>query len=853
MGKKNKILLILLGIILSIIVINNKWTFFYKFDANYWEHYYYTSQWNVPNSKVIISDEGVYRYVGYRLVNGENPFNVDYWVPPLGKYWYGVAAKYFGNPYWASWGWYFVLLVTVYLITKNIWVLILVATNPLIASQVGMTMLDLPQGALLMIHIGLLLMINKKKKWPAVAAGLALGLMMGVKIGFFVPLLALVAIFYLWKQTTSTKQIGLFLISIIAGYMLAYACYFLVHPNPIPWLKLHGKIIDFWKNSGAKPNPINIWTYIFLNKYNQVLDGARVWMSAREWTALFPVSLIIIFKLWLKKLDLKNKYFLLVASGWIIMCGMLDFWPRYFVPIVPVLTIICVLFFKKRKVWLIILLTTNLIGLWKLDNNQTNLANKTEGSVKEKYATIVNPIRSRELWKDKSLKAIEDQYQAIDNLGLKATWLIQNDVIEDKELVEKIKQFNDKQEIGIFLEISKNLALKSRVYFDEQRPWYDPRVVFLSAYDRRDRIKLINQIMGDFKNTFGYYPKSVGAWWIDSYSLNYLESKYKVKTALIVADQKTTDNYGVWGQWWGYPYYPAKDNILIPGNSKTLIIQWALRDPQLAYHGEGPKTSNYSLQANDYINQGLDIKYFEKLANVYFDPRNELGQITVGLETGIESVGYIDEYKKQLEWIKDNKINDLTMTEMGIKYREKYGKNPDEIKIEEWKMTPNFRENIKLGERIEYKKNYVFADYYEKDGNPFLNRVYEEKNLIKKSWISKEILLSLLAIIIGIIITKLWPKRKWIIILFFVWAGLLLATRLRYSVIDGEKLFGFLIDNFRFLGMTNRGRIINGDLSNLVAKSMLKLDIKEIYLTEWTIFGVIVTKVYEKFIKARKN
>ena len=489
-----------------------------------------------------------------------------------------------------------------------------------------------------------------------------------------------------------------------------------------------------------------------------------------------------------------------------------------------------------------------LLVLGYLLTNRTGMVLATE-----KVATIVNPVRSRELWKDKSLKPIEDQYKAIDELELKATWLIQNDVTEDTGMVEKIKQFNDKQELGIFLEVSKNLALKSRVYFDEQRPWYDPGIIFLSAYGREDRIKLIDQMMKDFKEAFGYFPKSVGAWWIDSYSLNYLENKYKIKSALIVADQKTTDNYGIWGQWWGYPYYPAKDNILAPGNSKTLIIQWALRDPQLAYHGEGPKTSNYSLQANDYINQGLDIKYFEKLANVYFDPRNELGQITVGLETGIESVGYIDEYKKQLEWIKDNKINDLTMTEMGIKYREKYGKNPDEIKIEEWKMTPNFRENIKLRERIEYKKNYVFADYYEKDGNPFLNRVYEEKNLIKKSWISKEILLSLLAIIIGIIITKLWPKRKWIIILFFVWAGLLLATRLRYSVIDGEKLFGFLIDNFRFLGMTNRGRIINGDLSNLVAKSMLKLDIKEIYLTEWTIFGVIVTKVYEKFIKARKN
>lgn len=476
-----------------------------------------------------------------------------------------------------------------------------------------------------------------------------------------------------------------------------------------------------------------------------------------------------------------------------------------------------------------------------------------EVNANEKYATIVNPIRSRELWKDNSLKPIEDQYKAIDDLNLKATWLIQNDLFEDKELVEKIKQFNDKQELGIFLEISKNLALKSRVYFDEQRPWYDPGVIFLSAYGREDRIKLIDQMMREFKNTFGYYPKSVGAWWIDSYSLNYLENKYKIKTALIVADQKTTDNYGVWGQWWGYPYYPDKDNILIPGNSNILIIQWALRDPEFAYNGEGPKISNYSLQANDYINQGLDIKYFEKLANTYFDPRNELGQITVGLETGIESVDYIDEYIKQLRWIKDNKINDLTMTETGKKYEEKYEGNPSEIKIGEWKMTPEFRENQKLGERTDYKKDYVFADYYEKDDGAFLNRVYENKNLIKKNWISKELLLKVLAIIIGIIIAKIWPNKKWILILSLVCIGLLLAARLRYSVIDGEKMFGFLIDNFRFLGMTSRGRIINGDLSNLVAKSMLRLDIKEIGLTGWAILGVALTKIYEKLIETGKN
>lgn len=901
--KEKYILRCLILVALGLIAYCFRWTFFYKFNPVYWENFYYTSQWNIPNSQRIIGDEGVYRYIGYRLVNGENPFNLDYWVPPFGKYFYGLTAKYFNNPYWTSWGWFILLLIIVWALTRNEWVLLFVATNSLIVSQVGKTMLDLPQGVMLLLMVSSLWFYNKNRSWLLVFSGISLGLFAGIKIGLFSPLLIAGGIYYLWKKKTSIKFIILFLLSIPLGYVISYFCYFVAHPNPIPWIRLHEKVLDFWRNSGASPHPLNILGYVLINKFNQSWEGIRIWMSANEWSILFPISFFLIIINWTKKTDVKTKFLLVIATGWLILNAFIDFWPRYLIPIVPILVIITVNYFKTKKSLLWLLLILNLFSLknvlWpgpettirEIDRsfkyqtykelnelagkevNTNNWDKIKEGRVtlgkennlwvikniqeniktNEKIATIVNPIRSRGLWKDKSLKPIKDQYKAIDDLGLKATWLIQNEVNEDKELVEKIKQFNNKQELGIFLEISRNLALKSRVYFDEQRPWYDPGVVFLSAYSREDRISLIDQMMRDFKNTFGYYPKSVGAWWIDSYSLNYLENKYGIKTALIVADQRTTDNYGVWGQWWGYPYYPTKDNILVPGNSKILVIQWALRDPELAYYGEGPKISNYSLQANDYINQGLDTKYFEKLANIYFDPRNELGQITVGLETGIESVGYIDEYIKQLKWIKDNKINDLTMTEIEMKYRDKYSGNPSEINIGEWKMTTEYRQNIKLNERTDYKKNYVFADYYEKDDQSFLNRVYEEKNLIKKSWISKEILLSLLAIIIGIIITKLWPKRKWIIILFFVWAGLLLATRLRYSVIGGKKMFGFLIDNFRFLGMTSQGRIINGDLSNLVAKSMLKLNIKEIGLTGWIILGVFLTKIYEKFIKTRKN
>ncbi len=143
-----------LGLILIVGIITyfSRWIFFYKFDPVYWENAYYESQWNVPNSPRGIGDEGVYRYIGYRLVNNhENPFNVDYWVPPLGKYTYGLAAKYFSNPYLTSYIYYLGSILLFYLISSLVfsdnrkWMAVyLFAANPAIADQITTTMLDLP-------------------------------------------------------------------------------------------------------------------------------------------------------------------------------------------------------------------------------------------------------------------------------------------------------------------------------------------------------------------------------------------------------------------------------------------------------------------------------------------------------------------------------------------------------------------------------------------------------------------------------------------------------------------------------------------------------------------------------------
>jgi hypothetical protein len=116
--------------------------------------------------------------------------------------------------------------------------------------------------------------------------------------------------------------------------------------------------------------------------------------------------------------------------------------------------------------------------------------------------------------------------------------------------------------------------------------------------------------------------------------------------------QKTTDRYGVWGQWWGVPYVASKANILVPAkneseSSNVAIIQWAQRDLSKAI-GAGPEYSNYSMQANDYLDRGLNTDYFMDLSSTYLSCDLPVGQVTVGLETGIEGYRFKNEYEKHV-------------------------------------------------------------------------------------------------------------------------------------------------------------------------------------------------------------
>lgn len=257
-------------------------------------------------------------------------------------------------------------------------------------------------------------------------------------------------------------------------------------------------------------------------------------------------------------------------------------------------------------------------------------------------ATIVNPLRGPQLGLEKQdlLESLKSQWQHTQESSVSATWLWQYSALEENNLVNFAKSKMKSQEHGIFLEIDKNSAEKSEVVYKGKNQWYHSDGLFLVSYDLYERRKIIDLVFTKFKDIFGYYPTSVGAWWVGSDAINYMQQKYSITAVLQCADQFDTDAYSIWGTPWSIPYLPRLDNSAVPAenydqSSKVVVMQWATRDPNRAY-GNSVKHSTFSMQ--DYAVKGYDLKYIEYLQDIFLQSAED--QIVFGLEGGVIPEGY---------------------------------------------------------------------------------------------------------------------------------------------------------------------------------------------------------------------
>ncbi|MBI2599478.1 hypothetical protein HYW43_00990 [Candidatus Daviesbacteria bacterium] len=400
-------------------------------------------------------------------------------------------------------------------------------------------------------------------------------------------------------------------------------------------------------------------------------------------------------------------------------------------------------------------LATFLICLLLFLLPKDGIANETN-----KFITIVNPIRISK-YTQNIQNSFQAQYQEVQKRNLSATWLLDFNALDTPALISDLNKIDKLQELGIFLEITPQLADASKVLYNKTDSWHRAHALFLSGYPQTERIKLIDTVFGKFKQTFGFYPKSVGAWWIDSFSLEYMQKKYNITTNLGLADQFSTDGYQVWGQFWSTPFIPAKFHAGIPANSlenslKLVTIEWASRDPLNGY-GSNP-ANNYSTQ--DYFTINLNDDYFSKLLDLYLkEDTGQLAQITIGLEGDLDPSAYQGIFARQLDIAKTKKAKFQTMSEFADWYLRRYQVTPVQSIIANdilesgkkviWYQSPNYRIGMSINAQTNESEIFDF-------------RVYPQ-DFTEPNYISPNKQLNLFINLPSVIDKASYPKNSWIV------------------------------------------------------------------------------------------
>lgn len=279
--------------------------------------------------------------------------------------------------------------------------------------------------------------------------------------------------------------------------------------------------------------------------------------------------------------------------------------------------------------------------------------------------------------------------------GFYNTILMQYDAMADDRLLSIVKNnLDDKTEVGIWIELADILVEKVGIKWRGREgyswDWYvNPG--FLLAYTDEEKEKIIDEIMRRFHECFGFYPKSIGSWILDSYSIEYITKKYDPDAFCICREQWGTDGYTLWGGYYSGGYYPCKNNMLSPAQNpdqqiNTPIFRLLGSDPTYCYYEfykeRFNKISNTvcTLEAADGLSHNPHwVKWFLKTT---FENENlGFGYAQAGQENAFPWEGHTEigiklQYEIFAEDVKKGKYEILTLGETGRRFKEKYPTTP---------------------------------------------------------------------------------------------------------------------------------------------------------------------------------
>lgn len=306
---------------------------------------------------------------------------------------------------------------------------------------------------------------------------------------------------------------------------------------------------------------------------------------------------------------------------------------------------------------------------------------------------IINFIRQTDYRIENSdsllYQTVEEQLNLINRYNLPATFLLQYDALIKPEYQQLLKsQLNQQSEIGGWFEITQPQVEDAGLEWRGEHSWVShANIAFSTGYTKDEREKLVDVYMEKFKEIFGEYPKSMGSWYIDAHTLNYMYEKYGIIASCNCKDQIGTDGYTLWGGYWNQAYYPSKLNGYMPAQSQEQqipvpVFRMLGSDPIYQYDdGLGNDRQGVISLEPVYTQAGKNRAWVHYFFNAIVDqPCLAFNYAQAGQENSFTWDAMKDGLEMQIPIIdslqRTQKVQVLTLAETGKWFKEKFSITP---------------------------------------------------------------------------------------------------------------------------------------------------------------------------------
>ncbi|MBE5737605.1 MAG: hypothetical protein E7348_04310 [Clostridiales bacterium] len=229
--------------------------------------------------------------------------------------------------------------------------------------------------------------------------------------------------------------------------------------------------------------------------------------------------------------------------------------------------------------------------------------NNDYGVVVMKVVNVMNFVREiderHENSTERLLAFTTEQLRLVNEYNIDNTFLLQYDTLCDDRFMKLFQnEATEKTEFGIWYEIVEPLTTACGMPYTSENGWkWDWHINpgYSMVYTPEQRELLIDETMRKFYEIFGYYPRTVAGWVMDTHTFNHLAKNYDISAVAICRDQANTDAYTLLGGYFNQAYYPSINNIFTPAQSmqrQTKIPVFRLLGPCPIHNYDNNKYSS---------------------------------------------------------------------------------------------------------------------------------------------------------------------------------------------------------------------------------------------------------------------